>query len=549
MRFGLALFALAIACAPAAMAQGPLPSPIVSSRLSQAQEEELNRRLAALQGRFNALAGETQLREAAVRNIAVEIFGAQPDLDFETYAGLIDNGARELRTLLTEARARSESDPEASALRAQAIAAAEDGRLSEARGLYDQLIARTTETLEARWAQEDAAREAERNAQRLEVAADMAEAARLAFVAADYLDAARRYGEAAERAPEGARERWEYYVAQGDALRERGDRFGERAALHSALGVYQDRALPLASPERARMEWGDTQARIGRVHFVFAENGVDGAVESAIAAFRAATDALPRQDAPDLWAAAVDDLGNVVLRRGWVAADEAAIAEAISLYRLALEVRTRDRNPNGWAETQQNLGLALYLAGRGEGGESQSLIASAQAFDAALSVYSREANPLEWARVHNNLSLTLTEVGRITGDVRMLHLAVASSERASELWSREVAPRYWVKAQINLGGALSTLGDYGDDGARVRAIETFESLLSVVRREDSPLEWAGIQHNLGLVHRGAVMRGDRSQIPQAEAALTAALGTYEQLAATALAGQVRAVLAELENLQ
>lgn len=547
MRFGLALFALAVACAPAAMAQGPLPSAIASSRLSQAQEEELNRRLAALQGRITALAGETQLRDAAVRNIAIEIFGARPDLDFETYAELIASGARELRTLLTEARARTEDDPEAAALRAQAIAAAEDGRLSEARALYDRLIARTTETLETRWAREDAAREAERNAQRLSVATDMAEAARLAFAAADYLDAARRYGEAAERAPQGARERWAYYAAQGDALRERGDRFADRVALESALSVYQDRALPLASQESARIDWGDTQARIGRVHFVLAESGVDGAVEASIAAFRAAAAALSRREAPDLWASAIDDLGNAVLRRAWVGADAAAVAEAIEHYRQALEVRTRAHDPRAWAETQQNLGLALYLAGRD--GDDSSLTASAQAFDAALSVYSRDATPLEWARAHNNLSLTLMEVGRISGDAGMLRLAVESAEHASELWSREVAPRYWVKAQINLGGALSTLGDFGDMQARERALEIFRSLLDVVRREDSPLEWAGIQHNLGLVHRAAVMRGDLSQTLQAEEAFRAALAMYREIDATTPAAEVERLLTELENLQ
>lgn len=189
-----------------ALAQ-PLPDALRSSSLTRAQEAELNRRLAQLQQRFGALARETDLREAAVRNIAIEIFGADPNLDFETYAALIDTGARELRTYLTDARARSDPDPAAAAIRQRAIAAAEEGRLREARALYDQLIAANR-----------SARQRARDAEDLADAADMAEAARLAYVSADYLDAARRYGEAAELAPEGTRERWQYTIDRASAL-------------------------------------------------------------------------------------------------------------------------------------------------------------------------------------------------------------------------------------------------------------------------------------------------------------------------------------------
>ena len=69
-----------------AFAQSAVPDPMRSSTLTRTQEVELNRRLATLEQRLGALARETDLREVAVRNIAVEIFGARPDLDFETYA-------------------------------------------------------------------------------------------------------------------------------------------------------------------------------------------------------------------------------------------------------------------------------------------------------------------------------------------------------------------------------------------------------------------------------------------------------------------------------
>ncbi len=82
------IFVCTLAFTAPALSQA-VPDTLRSSSLTRAQESELNRRLALLQNRLGALAGETQLRDAAVRNIAIEIFGASPDLDFETYAGLI----------------------------------------------------------------------------------------------------------------------------------------------------------------------------------------------------------------------------------------------------------------------------------------------------------------------------------------------------------------------------------------------------------------------------------------------------------------------------
>ena len=101
----IGLAAVTLCALQPADAQGPVPSTIRSSSLTQTEEQELNRRLAMLQSQLEALAAETDLRESAVRNIAVEIFGARPDLDFQTYAGLIESGARELRVYITAAHA------------------------------------------------------------------------------------------------------------------------------------------------------------------------------------------------------------------------------------------------------------------------------------------------------------------------------------------------------------------------------------------------------------------------------------------------------------
>ena len=73
---GATALALVLAETPA-MAQA-VPDTIRSSGLTRAQTDELTRRLARLQGRFNALSRETNLRETAVRNIAIEILAPSP---------------------------------------------------------------------------------------------------------------------------------------------------------------------------------------------------------------------------------------------------------------------------------------------------------------------------------------------------------------------------------------------------------------------------------------------------------------------------------------
>lgn len=201
------VFLVAFLCGPTWVAAQTIPDALRSSSLTQAQENELGRRLAALESRLVGVAGQNQLHEVAVRNIAIEIFGAQPELDFETYVQLIESGARQLREYVTTARQRLDGDPQQAALRARAIAAAEDGRLTEARTLYEDLIAANRNS-----------RRLAREAEDLSDAADISEAARLALVSLDYRGSARLFSDAADLAPAGSRNRWLYRVMQSFAI-------------------------------------------------------------------------------------------------------------------------------------------------------------------------------------------------------------------------------------------------------------------------------------------------------------------------------------------
>ncbi|MGD9966635.1 MAG: hypothetical protein AB7T59_08960 [Hyphomonadaceae bacterium] len=528
MRFGLA--ALALAFAAPALAQ-PLPDTIRSAGLTRAQADELNRRLGALQTRFSALAGETQLREAAVRNIAVEIFGARPDLDFDTYAGLIDTGARELRTLLTEARSRTESDPELAALRTRAIALAEEGRLSEARALYDQLIARTTETLEARWAREDLQREAERRAQTLAVAADMAEAARLAFVAADFRDSARRYGEAAARAPADSRERWRYTVDRANALRDHAGRFGDAAALREAIGVYQDEALPMAPRASKASEWAETQTELGTAFIDAGERGDFAAIQAGISAFRSALAVHTRGSNPVAWSRAQNRLGFALRILADTTGAPATYEEAAGVLRAALEVRTREANRDDWAASQANLATVLVMLG--DSRADQNLIREAIAINrAVLDAYAGEPQAETYVVTLMNLSGCYETLSNI-GDSGARALAVAAAREVIALSPRELYPYRWAQAQSNLASYL--MGSSAGPEALEEAITRLSDASSATSRQDAPELWAALQNNLGIAYRElGSRRGDRAAFVRSAAALRAALEARPREAAPQL---------------
>ena len=240
-------------------------------------------------------------------------------------------------------------------------------------------------------------------------AADIAESARLAYVGADFLAAAQRYGDAAELAPTDARERWQYRLWQGYALSERGLRFGEPGPLHAAVAIYRTQALPLAPRQRAPADWAATQNNLGNALSVLGRRGDEAALQGAIAAFRAALEVRTRAAAPADWATTQNNLGialQVLGERG----DQAALQGAIAAYRAALEVRTRAAAPADWAMTQNNLGLALELRGDRSGSKDDWREAAA-CYRAALEIWTREHYPAQYEGASRILARVLEKLG------------------------------------------------------------------------------------------------------------------------------------------
>ncbi|MGE0597388.1 MAG: hypothetical protein AB7P07_13575 [Hyphomonadaceae bacterium] len=454
---GALLLAIALALsAGAPLASAQLPDALRSSRLTVAQEQELTRRLGALQGRFSSLAQETALREDAVRNIAIEIFGAQPGLDFDAYAGLIDSGARSLRGYIADAQNRRVDDPIVAGLRQQAVAAAEAGRLTEARALYDQLIAAGR-----------ANRTTQRAAEDLADGRELAESARLAYVSADFLDAARRYGQAAALAPPESNEREYWYLQQVDALLEQGYLTGAPQPLLEAVAVVDQR-------------FGET--------------------------VRAAR--------PRIWALAHGRKASVLRILGETS-DPARLRESAALHRELLGMISRDEDPEVWANLQE--GLASALARLGERGDTQALHEAIAANEAALS-FEQRGSPV-WAALQNSLGASLRTLGMRTNDPALLQRAITAFEAALRVTTRETQPRVWASTMNNLAAAYQILGRQGDPAAMARAIASYEALLPAFT--EGSYEWAIVQYNLGTAYH------DRGADDCGRSCLQRAIGHYE----------------------
>jgi hypothetical protein len=89
--------------------------------------------------------------------------------------------------------------------------------------------------------------------------------------------------------------------------------------------------------------------------------------------------------------------------------------------------------------------------------------------------------------------------------------------------------------QTNLGTALQTLGERGDDAALLRAAAAFEAALTVRTRQTDPRNWSQIQIQLAVVHGARFTRGggrDRRAAAAALSAARAALSGFQQLGDT-----------------
>jgi tetratricopeptide (TPR) repeat protein len=225
----------------------------------------------------------------------------------------------------------------------------------------------------------------------------------------------------------------------------------------------QDKIGELGNLERKQeeMHQGEQQLKVGIVSDLRRAGDAhynDCDFIEALASYQGALQYTKREDNPQLWAAALVDLGisswELAMRGGY--GTNEFLAQAVSAFRKALEVRTREQRPQDWAKTQNCLGNALLEQGiRTRGAPGSELLAQAMgAYRSALEVYTREQRPQDWAKAEYNLGVALLEQGIRTGGAQaseLLAQAVDAYRSALEVYTPfETSPAYYRTVQENL---------------------------------------------------------------------------------------------------
>ena len=448
---------------------------------------------------------------------------AAPD-DPDQLARLLDEQATRIRTLLVERDALRQSDPEIARLTSLAGEAVAEGALAAALSFHERAKARVAELSDSL----DQA-EADIGARRIEHAEVFASSAETYALAYDHARAAEDFSRAFAQV-----ERWDarlalrYKLSEAKALVDMGFFRADEAALDRALAAFA--AAEALAPAGENPEgWADIQGGMAMALWSRGErsSGTED-MERAVAILREAIDAGALRDLPAKRAQLQSDLALVLMSLGDRKAGTETLEEAAAAARAALAVRTREGAPMDWARLQNNLGSTLFSIGQRERHRDR-LEEAVAAYRAALSVWTPQSAPMDWANAQNNLALALGELGSRDPDSARLAEAVKLLDGIFEVRSRDAAPLHWAETHSNRGATLYHLALRESDPHRVVAVlgeaaDAFRQALEEITRERSPLKWAGIKDNLGLVLSTTAERtGETAPLDQAISAFEEAL--------------------------
>ncbi|MGE3873920.1 MAG: caspase family protein [Parvibaculaceae bacterium] len=426
------------------------------------------------------------------------LYGMLKELQVDTAAGpdelaqQLRTGAENLKKLLADKVMPLRKDPELIRLAGLADRAQAEGAIALAKDYRAKAASRADEldkTLDQR--------EAEVNADRIELAvayADYGDAAVLAF---DYRTAAEQYRKAFDQVDsKDARLALDYKQSEANALVNHGSSKGDNEALRQSFALF-DQALALADRSGDRDEWAFTQNDLGvALRRLGEREGSSADLKKAVGAFEAALGVLTREHAPESWAKIQTNLGTTLWRLGSFSDDGDALNKAVTIFQSALAVIGRDQRPLDWAVIQNNIGNTFNTLGESESGTA-TLHKAVLAYEAALTAWTRENSPLSWAMCQNNLGTALRVIGERERNAGTLDRAIGAFEAALGERTRERVPLDWAATQNNLGRALKSLGEQKKDPALlVKAIAAYELALTERTVERVPLEWVRTQNNL-----------------------------------------------------
>jgi uncharacterized caspase-like protein len=485
--------------------------------LSLATVDEVRRREVAATARRNGVPMDALFA-------MLDALGAEAPDDPDQLARLLDQQAARVRSLLAERDTLAQSDPEIARLAALAGQAVAEGALTTAVAFHERAKARVADLARTL----DQA-EADLAARRIEHARVFAASAETYALADDHARAAADFAEAFAQV-----ERWDdalalkYKLSQAKALSDLGFFRADDAALDQALEAFTV-ATRLAPPETDPAGWADAQGGLAMALWSRGERQAGTAtLEQAAAILRAAIAAPAIADLPVSRAGLQGDLALVLMSLGDREPGTDTLREAAATARAALDIQTRETAPSEWARLQNHLGSVLFMIGQREQ-HRDSLEHATEAYRSALTVWTPQSAPMDWGNAQNNLALALGELGARDPDGVRLTEAVALLDAIFEVRTREAVPLHWAETHTNRGATLYHLALRQSDPHQVVAVleqgaEAFRLALEEITRPKSPLKWAGIQDNLGLVLSTMAERtGDTARLDEAIEAFEAAL--------------------------
>jgi tetratricopeptide (TPR) repeat protein len=315
--------------------------------------------------------------------------------------------------LVEEIRALQVEDLGVRELRDKALAAAEAGRLEEARSLVTSLI-------EARSPAMMIAEELLRLTAGAEAALGWIDAAQLR-----HADAAMHFRLACRSLPAAEHERrCRYIEAEADSRERQGRERSNNEAFRQAT-LLRMQLLAEISRNQELPKWIIQQNKLGNTLYWLGIQECDRLLfEEAAASYRAALKALPADKAPLSWARVQSNFADALARAGEYDRGSERLEDAIEAYRLALDRLPREEFPLEWGAIQHNLGRVLFLLGE-RTNSAIRLEEAVTAYKAALEERTSERASVDWAITQVNIGDALLSLAVREGGTTRLAEAIA----------------------------------------------------------------------------------------------------------------------------
>ena len=442
----------------------------------------------AQSSRIAALADSSKIDRRLLRAAALRLGATNPNIGTDEFLHLVEGKASQAKQAeekvahlesLVAALQQGDVKSQAQTILIEARKAFDEGRLDDSEKVLSGLeVLRQSDLADAR----DAWKESVfTQMEVLAFAGDNEKASQLAQKAArEEMDQARH-------------DSWAFAMADAQQWFERGELFGDSAALERSIRILQTEALTLAPSDSAPLDWARTQNSIGNALLKMGEHASGTQhLEEALSAYRAALQKITR-DSRDDWAMVNSNLCGTLFEIGQRKGEVKSLQEAASDCRLSLEA-TPKGTPD-WTATQEDLGQILMLLG--ELKQDVSLIAEGlRARASAFSGIEQYPSTVSMAMAQSQYADFLVEALRADDAVEQYRLAIKNLPR-------EHYPMEWAKAQNGLGNALEKSIGTGLPEDKPKRLEeaaaAFRLALEGYQREKTPLDWAMVQENLASV--------------------------------------------------